>query len=501
MFKLRGLVPCHTALALALTCFVPNAQTQVTAAPAVAGDTFRQVFVVPGGESMPALKCPLVKRKKALTPSAPPPAGSANAPAGTSDEEIPLTEEDEKSFLSNALAPPTAEELKRHAPRQESLKALHAQLKDVSQSGVARVGIWGGSHMAAEFFTSEVRKALSERYGAGGPGHVNLMYGRPGIRLPVNALCRHGQWREELAPRGMGTGTIHAGAGLFAMISGEANAGIEVDLSSGQQASQPQHVSLHYLRQPEGGRFEIWMDGQSLGLIDTAGPIGLGVLEVRGQQGLSRLKVQALDAATVTLLGLFAEQSKGVVLDNFGIAGASSNYWTTVQADLLKQIHRDRPYDVVMLAYGTNDVTGKDWDPEAYRWKYQKTLQAMRAIHPQAHCILITPGDRVTRYQVKKTVRAKNGKPRKVVQTHYDLRTFPQRHMQAARIQRELGLQYACATWDMSLEMRKAGGAYALMKQSPAWMANDLIHLTPTGYQEMAKLFNQWFTGSLGPAH
>jgi len=37
------------------------------------------------------------------------------------------------------------------------------------------------------------------------------------------------------------------------------------------------------------------------------------------------------------------------------------------------------------------------------------------------------------------------------------------------------------------MEMRKAGGAYALMKQSPPWMARDLIHLTPLGYQEMAK--------------
>ena len=501
MFNWRSHVPSHAAWVLALMGIAPIAHAQVAAGSALARDPFRQVFVVPGGESMPALKCPVVKKKKPLTPPSEPRSGGANAPAGDAEEEIPLTEEDEKSFVRNGLAPPTAEELRRQAPRQDGLKALHAQLRESSQQGLARVGVWGGSHMAAEFFTSEIRKALSERYGAGGPGHVNLMYGRPGIRVPVNAVCRYGQWREELAPRGMGTGTAITGAGLFAMISGEANAGLEVDVSAAPSASPPHNASLHFLRQPDGGRFEVWVDGQSLGVFDTAGPLGLGVLDVKGKQGLSRLKIQALDTAHVTLLGLFAEQDKGVVLDNFGIAGASGNYWTTVQADLLMQIQQHRPYDVVVLAYGTNDVTGKEWDPEAYRWKFQKTLQAMRAIHPQAHCILIPPGDRVTRYKVQKTVRLKNGKTRKVVQTHYDLLTFPQRHMQVSRIQRELGSQHACVTWDMSLEMRKAGGAYAMMKQTPPWMAGDLIHLTPIGYQEMAKLFNQWFSSSLGPAH
>jgi lysophospholipase L1-like esterase len=44
----------------------------------------------------------------------------------------------------------------------------------------------------------------------------------------------------------------------------------------------------------------------------------------------------------------------------------------------------------------------------------------------------------------------------------------------------------------MSLEMRKAGGAYELMKRNPPWMARDLIHLTPLGYQEMAKAYAKW---------
>ena len=110
--------------------------------------------------------------------------------------------------------------------------------------------------------------------------------------------------------------------------------------------------------------------------------------------------------------------------------------------------------------------------------------------------MLITPGDRVTRFYVKKIVKVKVNSRKTVnktlVTTHYDLLTFPQRHAQAAAIQRELGDEYQCMVWDMSIVMREMGGAYALMKRSPPWMANDLIHLTPAGYREMARRFVAW---------
>jgi lysophospholipase L1-like esterase len=52
----------------------------------------------------------------------------------------------------------------------------------------------------------------------------------------------------------------------------------------------------------------------------------------------------------------------------------------------------------------------------------------------------------------------------------------------------------------MSIVMREMGGAYALMKRSPPWMANDLIHLTPAGYREMARRFVGWLELSSGKA-
>jgi lysophospholipase L1-like esterase len=336
-----------------------------------------------------------------------------------------------------------------------------------------------------------LRRQWQGRYGAGGPGHINLLYGLPGIRLPVNAMCRQGRWQHELAPRALGTAALSAGLGLFMINSREAGAFIEIDPGNAS-ATGVRTMTLHFLRQPEGGMLTLVVDDVPVGQIDTKGPLALGSVQIKGLAALSRIKLVAQGREPVGLLGVYAEADQGVVLDNFGIAGASGAFWTTVQSELMQQATAQRPYELVMLAYGTNDVTGTNWDPQDYRRRFETTVEAMRQVMPQALCVLITPGDRVTTSKVRSVVRDRNGRTRKVVQTRYDLKTFPQRHMEAARIQREVGQRHQCMTWDFSLEMRKAGGAYDLMKKQPPWMAHDLIHLTPLGYQEMAKTYAKW---------
>lgn len=452
-------------------------------------DSLHQSLQVSGGLSLPPFKCPKPQRTPLAVIR---PSDGGPAPAGSDEEELPLSEQQEREMRQLALPAPTLDDLRRGLPHEEWLRILHQRLKEAADTRLARVGIWGGSHMAAEFFVSEVRKQMQTRYGSGGAGHVNLLYGLAGLRLPVQALCRQGKWQNELAPRAPGSETINAGLGLFLLSSRESGASLEIDLAAAHPNNAARSVTVHYLRQPGGGLMDVLVDGTLLTVVDTAGPQALGSLQIKAPADISRLKLIAQGKESIGLLGVYVDDEQGLVVDNFGIAGASGAFWTHVRSDLLQQAVTQRPYDLVILAYGTNDVTGAQWDPHDYRMRFESTLQAMRTVLPQSMCILITPGDRVTSTQVRKTIKSKNGKTRRVVQTQYDLKTYPRRHMETAKIQREVGQRHQCVTWDLSMEMRKAGGAYALMKQNPPWMARDLIHLTPLGYQEMAKAFVKW---------
>ena len=495
-------------LVLALTSLPAVVVSGETAPTETTSQVSHQVFSVAGGKDMDALKCTTPQRRK--SPERRPTSSQGDSrkqdpvPAGSEEEIIPLSDEEEAEMLKKALAPPSSEELRRNLPKSEWIKKFHATLFAASRQRIARVGMWGGSHMAAEFFTTEFRQALQERYGVGGAGHVNLLYGRPGLNLPVSAFCRTGEWHEELPPRTVNSPKIISGLGLYAMTANSPHAALEIDLRSTHAKYRAHQVSLHFLRQPDGGSFDLIVDGENLGTLDTQGPRAIGVVEIKAAMPLSRIELRVSEQKSVTLLGLFAEDHQGAVLDNFGIAGAAGNYWRGVEPEFFKAAVSQRSYDAVVLAYGTNDVTGNNWNPERYRGDYRQILIAMRAAMPQAACILITPGDRVTRFYVKKVVKEKINKRKTVnktqVTTHYDLLTYPQRHAQAAAIQRDLGDEYQCMVWDMSIVMREMGGAYALMKRSPPWMANDLIHLTPAGYREMAKRFVNWLELSNGKA-
>lgn len=452
-------------------------------------DPLHQSLRVSGGASLPPLKCQGPQRAPLAVIR---PGEGGPAPAGSDEEELPLSEQQEREVRQLALPPPTLDEIRRAMPHEEWLRVLHQRLKGAADARLARVGIWGGSHMAAEFFVSEVRKQMQARYGSGGAGHVNLLYGLPGLRLPVQALCRQGKWHNELAPRAPGSEAIAAGLGLFVLSSRDSGASVEIDLSAANADNGARSVTVHYLRQPGGGLMDVLVDGAVLTVIDTAGVQAVGSLQIKAVADISRLKLVAQSKEPIGLLGAYVDDEQGLVVDNFGIAGASGAFWTHVRSDLLQQAVAQRPYALVILAYGTNDVTGAQWDPQDYRARFESTLLAMRTAMPQSMCILITPGDRASSSRVQKTVRGKDGKRRKVFQIQYDLNTYPRRHMETARIQREIGQRHQCMTWDLSMEMRKAGGAYALMKQNPPWMARDLIHLTPLGYQEMAKAFLKW---------
>lgn len=455
----------------------------------------KKVFKVSGTDDVYPLTCPVPKKTKilpkALTQKKPT-IPSGTVPAG--QENIPeMTEEEIHALEQAGLKAPTEDEVKRNQPNSQLLGGFHDALRrGIDNRGIARVGLWGGSHMAAEFFPVSVRQALQDKYGVAGPGHLNLLAGRAGIRLPDATLCKTGTWRDGLAPRMSGSPTATVGLGLFAITSTAAHSTFELALKNQSNGSRPNKVNLQYLQHPDGGSFELIVDGQEIAVIQTDGPLSLASIEISGEKPISSLKVMVRESLNVTFFGLYAEGSKGLVLDNFGIAGASGNYWNTVQLDTLKTLTQVRPYDAVILAYGTNDVTGKTWDPEAYRQKFQQTLTSMRTVFPKAACILIPPGDRVGFVQVKVPTKKKIGKSKFTIRSRMDFQTYPTRHAEAAEIQRVVGLKNQCLVWNMSLEMRQMGGAYGMLKEDPALMAKDLIHLTPKGYLEMAKRFNQF---------
>ena len=83
-----------------------------------------------------------------------------------------------------------------------------------------------------------------------------------------------------------------------------------------------------------------------------------------------------------------------------------------------------------MLAYGTNEANDGGLTPDEYRVTLRKVLTRMRAVLPDAACVLIGPSDRA----------------RKVSGATY---AIWEPTAWVAAVQREVGPEFGCATWDL----------------------------------------------------
>jgi len=146
----------------------------------------------------------------------------------------------------------------------------------------------------------------------------------------------------------------------------------------------------------------------------------------------------------------------------------------------------NRPYDAVILEYGTDEAAG-DFDPSQYTEALRQALTKMREVMPKAPCLLIGAPDRGSTDRVIRSQRA----TRSVRSGNFD-RTQRLKasliHKQVNAIQSRIGSQFGCHSWDWQQAMGGPGAAYRWARAKPALMSRDLIHLTADGYRQSAEV-------------
>jgi lysophospholipase L1-like esterase len=192
---------------------------------------------------------------------------------------------------------------------------------------------------------------------------------------------------------------------------------------------------------------------------------GMALLEV--EAGPHRLTVSPRGDGPVRLVGVNLEkEGDGVVVDAMGVNGRTASSWLRWDEQQFREWVSRRPYDLVVLAYGTNEANDPSFSAEGYRKTLEQVLTRMRDLFPREACLLVAPADRAVHLSAQRyAVWETNGT--------------------TGAIQRELGPRFGCATWDQRGAMGGEGSSLAWWKAG--LMGSDLIHLTATGYEELAK--------------
>jgi lysophospholipase L1-like esterase len=178
---------------------------------------------------------------------------------------------------------------------------------------------------------------------------------------------------------------------------------------------------------------------------------------------MHRVEVRTVKPGKTRILGIVTEHiAPGVSYDVLGINGARAkrliSWNNTAFVDNIVQ----RKPDLIIVAYGTNEVSDDDWTVESYQRMFAAILRTFRRAAPQASILVYGPPDRAD--------IALGGRMSAMIEA-----------------QRRAALEVGAAFWSSYGAM---GGPGSMdVWASMGLGQGDRVHLTKDGYIRMGSMF------------
>ncbi|HEY0407977.1 MAG TPA: SGNH/GDSL hydrolase family protein [Pyrinomonadaceae bacterium] len=361
------------------------------------------------------------------------------------------------------LPPKTIRGVENAAALDKFYRAL-AATKAGRRIDPVRIMHYGDSHTAADILTAEIRRDFQREFGDGGAGYMIPRNPQSTQRRGVLNGATSG-WRVD----GIGQqGASDTFLGLAGLSLSTDRAG-----ESAWLQTTCKRFEVYFLKQPGGGAIDILVDGKSV--LDQ--PISLQAdaptpdfyASEAPADGEHRVEVRTVRPGRARISGIVTEHlSPGVTYDVLGINGARATRlrgWVN-ETSFLYNVELRQP-DLIILAYGTNEVTDDDWSIESYQRMFSEILKRLRKVAPQASILVYGPPDRA-------------------VSTGDGWVSVPKMNA-LIQAQRNAAIEAGAAFWSSYGAMGGAGSINSWASQGLA--QGDHVHLTSGGYTRMGAMF------------
>lgn len=347
-----------------------------------------------------------------------------------------------------------------------------ASLEDGHRHDDVRVLQYGDSHTASDLGVAVFRHALQARFGEGGRGFVPV--GRPWKTFGGEGL--HTGMDAEFEPTRVkyAKGTFAGEGGCYGLLG----VGIETQRANAKAwtevAAPASHIELAYAAEPQGGSFDVLIDGSRAGRIATRGAEAKGgYFAFDVTDAPHRVEVRAVGDGDVRIYGMNLDRpSAGVVVDALGINGAQ---FTTPlrwgEACFAEQIRHVSP-DLVVLAYGTNEALEAGLTDAQLERQMVDLLGRVARAQPTVSCLILGPPDLARRQRTAKV--GKDG-----------WTTWP-RVTEVVAIEKRVAEAAGCAFYDQMEAMGGAGSMAQWASETDPRGGRDRVHLRRTGYAQLA---------------
>jgi lysophospholipase L1-like esterase len=354
--------------------------------------------------------------------------------------------------------------LERPAAMRRFFESL-ARLEAGQAQDDVRVVQFGDSHTAADIQTAVVRRSLQARFGDGGRGFVAIgkpykQYLQDGVRCGMSS-----DWAPAKAKL--------AGDGLYGLagmglLTRQGGARAWTDIST-----KTARAEVAYLEQPNGGAFDVLVDGVRLVRISTRGErVGSAFRAFDVSEGNAhQLEVRAVGDGDVRVFGVSLDRTQhGVVFDALGINGARVTTCLSWNETHWAEQLRHRQPGLVVLAYGTNESTDEGMPQQQYERQLVDALGRIARAVPMASCLLLGPPDRAVSSPAGWSTSAKL--------------------LEIIAAQRRVAEAAGCAFYNQLDAMGGEGTVAAWAAEDPPRAQKDRVHLTREGYAQLGSSFS-----------
>ncbi len=355
--------------------------------------------------------------------------------------------------------PRTIRGVENSAALEKFFRAL-AATKAGRRIDPVRIMHYGDSHTAADILTAEIRRDFQREFGDGGAGYMIPRNPQSTPRRGVVGGATSGWWIDGVGQKGMAEPFL--GLAGLSLTTDRAN-------ESAWLQTTCKRFEVYFLKQPGGGAIDILVDGRSV----LEQPISLQAdaptpdfyASEAPADGEHRIEVRTVRPGKARIAGIVTEHlSPGVTYDVLGINGARATRlrgWVN-ETSFLYNVELRQP-DLIILAYGTNEVTDDDWSIESYQRMFAEILKRLRKVAPQASILVYGPPDRG------------------------DNQTAVAKMPAMIQAQRNAAIEAGAAFWSSYGAM---GGAGSINSWASLGLAQgDRVHLSSGGYTRMGAMF------------
>ncbi len=354
---------------------------------------------------------------------------------------------------------------------------LH-QLETDPKSQLVRIIQFGDSHTAADVFTGALRTLFQGKFGDGGAGFSYAGYPFAGYRIHGTRRAQSTGW-SALGTHLADIGDGKVGMGGVSLSTSAAGNWVSLDADATS-------LEVQYLVQPNGGSIEIRDNDTLIATVSTGTPVATesetvtsvptasstevpsasaAVYRTTLLPGPHHIEVLTINDAPVRLLGLSTENASGITYEAAGINGAEASLFLRWNEGLQEPLLAAVNPALVVLAYGTNEASDRNWTEESYAAMFTRIVERIRRAAPSASILVVGPPDRALRV----------GRRAWAPFTGVD---------RIVAAQRAVCRQMHCAYWDQRSRM----GGFGSMREwvAVSWAQPDHTHFTGEGYNELA---------------